>query len=159
MIIRSFLTMLGNIAGPILSRTANLAGRAIRRGAEPTIRHGYRAGKYAAKKGLSAASNVGGAKMFGLGAHLPGKYEAWKFALPALGLATFGIGSAVYGLMNQPYSARTNSVSYIGRPGNRNPAGTTVPYQNIPMEFGAYKRSYLDYNASGSLAFAMHNMR
>jgi hypothetical protein len=117
---------------------------------------------------------LGGAKMagrlpglakgpvgLGLTALLPGKWGGLKYAIPAVGLGLYGLGKVGYGLVGgaySPYSMESENVNYDGRV-NRFGPGTYAPYTNTPMQFGTFRRSYLDYNATGSLAFALHNRR
>ena len=93
-----------------------------------------------------------GPKAWGLAAMLPGQLRALQFALPAIGLGALGLHKARRSLTNAPYDMEGNGIQSLGQSTNLIP-------QRTNMEFGSFKRSYLDMNASGSLAFALHNRR
>lgn len=102
-----------------------------------------------------------GPKGLGLTALLPGKWGGLKYGIPAIGLGLYGLGKLGYGLVGgaySPYSMTSDNVNYDNQ-SNRFGSGTYNSYENAPMEFSSFKRSYLDYNATGSLAFALHNRR
>lgn len=112
-------------------------------------------GVFGLGRGLArTAKNVlsGGPKAWGLGAMLPGQYRALQFAIPAVGLGALGIQQAMKGLSNAPYDMEGPRVGRLGQSNNLMPEAPN-------MEFGTFRRSYLDMNASGSLAFALHNRR
>jgi len=107
--------------------------------------------KYGAKAGI-----IGGKAAWGTSKVL-WKDRPSKTGLKILGGITGGV-FAVGGAVNLLQSASGHGFDpekvHWG-----NKVGTRNSYQSNSMEFGAYKRKNLDMNATGSLLFALHNMR
>jgi hypothetical protein len=90
---------------------------------------------------------VGAAKRFG-------HPLAGRLLGPGIMLATLGAAKAAFNFLQGGYDMTKASYSY-------NPPGASATYRNFPMEFSLHSRTAYgnNLNATGSLAFALHNQR
>ena len=115
-----------------------------------------------AKAPFSMGSAIfGSPTLWGAGTGLSGSWRALKYAPAVAGLAAYGGLSAYNNLVRAPYGINSPRTKRLGDPGVAGPTlrdarGTLM--QAPTMEFGR-QRSYMDMNANGSMAFALHNRR
>ena len=84
----------------------------------------------------------------GVGAFLPG---AAKLLIPGLLVGAAGLGMASRNLLGGGYSMEGAARGYT--------PGAYSPYEDTPMAFGTYRRSWMDSGASGDLLLSLHNQR
>lgn len=92
-----------------------------------------------------------GPKVLGLGGY--SKSILGKMAIPGILLGAYGAYNAASNLLGGGYSLDNPATAWGHTP------GAYTPYENTPMNFSMLNRTGLEMDATGSMAFALHNMR
>lgn len=129
------------------------------------LKRAYRVGKAGVMAGVSTTKGVRavGRGVWAVGKHLPGAAQgaarsSFGLSMP-FGMGLVGTGAIALGISSAGRHLVSGGYNMDSAMVNHGDPSTSAPYQSQPMQFGAYRRSYLDQNATGSLAFSLHNMR